>query len=195
MPRHTANKKANSRSHNRLEDVVDAGARLFATKGYKATTMRDIAAETGMQPGSLYYHFASKQDLLIEIYRIAVKETTSKIDEVLEGQDDPWKRFELAVVTHIESILDQGNSAKVMLGVTPDSAPEIKKELTKLRDGYERMFAQLIRELPLPSKIDKTLYRLMVIGAINSTQLWYKKGKYSPTEIGQYYFSMFKSIQ
>ena len=51
------------RSHNRLQAVLDAGAKLFATKGYKATTMRDIASEAGMLPGSLYYHFESKQDL------------------------------------------------------------------------------------------------------------------------------------
>ena len=56
------------RSHNRLQAVLDAGAKLFATKGYKATTMRDIASEAGMLPGSLYYHFESKQDLLLEIY-------------------------------------------------------------------------------------------------------------------------------
>ena len=54
-----------ARSDNRLPAVLDAAARLFAERGYAAASMRDIAEASGMLPGSLYYHFAAKEDLLV----------------------------------------------------------------------------------------------------------------------------------
>lgn len=173
------------RSHNRLQAVLDAGARLFATRGYKATTMRDIASETGMLPGSLYYHFASKQDLLLEIYKQAVSDIQQRLDAARENHTDPWERFEAGVIAHVDAILGENNYAKVMVGVVPEDAPDISKELTALRDDYEKSFVELIDALPLDRKIDRKMLRLLVLGASNATQLWYRPGGASPTEIGR----------
>ena len=60
------------RSDNRVSTLLDAAARLFAEKGYVATSMRDIAQDCGMLPGSLYYHFAAKEDLLVAVYERGV---------------------------------------------------------------------------------------------------------------------------
>ena len=127
------------RSHNRLQAVLDAGAKLFATKGYKATTKRDIAAEAGMLPGSLYYHFASKQDLLLEIYRRAVSDIQARVDTAVEAESTPWDRLEAGVTSHIETILDKSNYAKVMIGVVPDDASGIEAELTVMNGPSARL--------------------------------------------------------
>jgi AcrR family transcriptional regulator len=55
----------------RWEEVVEAAAKVFAEKGYRAATLRDIAAELGMLKGSLYYYIESKEDLLYEILKRA----------------------------------------------------------------------------------------------------------------------------
>ncbi|TMJ43828.1 MAG: helix-turn-helix transcriptional regulator, partial [Alphaproteobacteria bacterium] len=47
-----------------LDDIVSAAAKVFRTKGYHAATVRDIAEEVGILKGSLYHHFASKEELL-----------------------------------------------------------------------------------------------------------------------------------
>ena len=47
-----------------LDDIVSAAAKVFRTKGYHAATVRDIAQEVGILKGSLYHHFASKEELL-----------------------------------------------------------------------------------------------------------------------------------
>lgn len=181
-----------ARSHNRLQAVLDAGAKLFATKGYKATTMRDIATDVGMQPGSLYYHFASKQDLLLAVYELAVTDIMQQLDEATEHESDAWLRFEAAVVRHIETILDKNNYAKIMTGVVPDDAPDIKKQLTTLRDAYENKFKALIEALPLTPARDKKLLRLMLLGAINSTQLWYRPGANTPEAIGREFVALLR---
>ena len=52
--------------------VLDCAARLFRQRGYGATSLRDIAAESGMKAGSLYYHFASKDEIVIDVLNIGV---------------------------------------------------------------------------------------------------------------------------
>jgi len=49
--------------------IVEAALRLFAAKGYEQTTMRDIAKETGCALGLAYRYFASKEELVLELYR------------------------------------------------------------------------------------------------------------------------------
>lgn len=172
------------RSHNRLEAVLDAAAMLFATRGYKSTTMRDIATEAGMQPGSLYYHFASKQELLQAIYEIAVAQAQARLDEAIASREEPRARFEAAVICHTETMLDRDNYARVMTGVLPIDAPEIQEKLTELRDSYEATFRRLIDEIRLPPSVDQNMLRLFILGAINSSRAWYRAGGQSPRQIG-----------
>ena len=49
--------------------IIDTALQLFAAKGYDQTTMRDIAAEAGCSLGLTYRYFASKEDLVLELYR------------------------------------------------------------------------------------------------------------------------------
>jgi AcrR family transcriptional regulator len=56
------------------ERVVGTALRLFRTDGYQATTMRRIAAEAGVSLGNAYYYFASKDDLVHELYRVIQRE-------------------------------------------------------------------------------------------------------------------------
>ena len=189
----STNSKA-QRSHNRLQLVRDAAATLFATRGYKATTMRDIASQAGMQPGSLYYHYASKQDLLLDIYQLAVEQALERLNGAVDVSSDPVERFELAVICHTETMLNQDNYARIMTGVLPADSPEIGAELANLRAAYEDVFRALIDALPLPSEIDRRMLRLFVLGAINSTRVWYKEGGMSEAEIGDHFMRILRRV-
>src|ERR1700741_1583812 len=61
---------------DRRIELVQAAARVFATKGVGNTTMRDIADETGILAGSLYHHFQSKDALLEEVLRPVLDDLT-----------------------------------------------------------------------------------------------------------------------
>ena len=62
-----------ARSNNRRELILDVSAQQFVEKGFASTSTRDIAKATGMLPGSLYYHFASKDDLLVAVFEEGVQ--------------------------------------------------------------------------------------------------------------------------
>jgi AcrR family transcriptional regulator len=54
---------------SRVDEVVQAGIRVFARKGLAGATMAEVAEECGMGPGALYYHFATKEQLFAECVR------------------------------------------------------------------------------------------------------------------------------
>jgi AcrR family transcriptional regulator len=68
VPR-SASRKSVHRKPNMREAILAAAEELFATKGFNAVSVRDIAQAAGANPGSVTYHFTTKDGLLLEIYR------------------------------------------------------------------------------------------------------------------------------
>ena len=168
------------RSDNRLPLILDAAARFFAAKGFGYTSMRDIAGMAGMLPGSLYYHFASKEDLLVAVYAEGVRRIKEAVAPALARGGDPWARLENVCAAHLEALLEDSDYGQVVIRVRPDDAPEVASQLIALRDEYEETFAQAIQGLPLPPRTDRRVLKLMLLGALNWSQTWYRSGRDSP---------------
>ena len=62
-----AGEMAEETPSQRVRDILDTGARLFAEKGYDATSMRDISNAAGVSKALLYHHFSSKDDIYARI--------------------------------------------------------------------------------------------------------------------------------
>ena len=69
-----------------LEAIRKAGLRLIFEHGYAAMSLRDLAAEVGIQVGSLYNHISTKQELLFELVQDHVNELLRQLDRALEGK-------------------------------------------------------------------------------------------------------------
>ena len=183
--RDNAGRAANSRQNNRRQEVLDAAAACFAGRGYRATTMREIAAQAGMLAGSIYYHFPSKGELLAAVYEEGVRRIEAAIDRAVAGLEDPWDRLEAACVAHLEAILDESDYARVIIRVLPEDAAEGRAALVALRDRYEGRFRALFETVPLARGTDRGALRLLLIGAMNWSQVWYRPGGRTPAAIGR----------
>jgi hypothetical protein len=73
----------------------------------------------------------------------------------------------------------------VVVRVRPDDVPDVAPRLTELRDGYERLFAKAMDALPLARKADRRALRLMLLGALNWSQTWYRPGRDSPAALAK----------
>ncbi|MBK0398266.1 TetR/AcrR family transcriptional regulator [Limibaculum sp. M0105] len=184
--------KTATRSNNRIETLLDSAAELFSTRGYQATTMRDIAESCGMRPGSIYYHYPNKEALLVAVYEEGVKRLTARVLDALADENDPWVRLERMLTTHIGMIIEPTAYASVIIRILPDAVPSAEADLVELRDRYEAILKSLVAALPLPGDVDRRLLRLFLIGAVNHVQVWYQPGGTGPAEIAQELVRLFR---
>ncbi len=188
-----APRRGTGRADNRLPQVLDAAARLFRERGYAVTSMRDIGAAAGMLAGSLYYHFASKDDLLVAVYAEGVRRIGAAVEAALAASVDPWDRLERACAAHLTALLDDSDYGQVVIRVRPDDAPDAAARLIALRDGYERLFARALDDLPLRHRGDRRALRLLLLGALNWSQTWYRPGRDSPATLARQFVRLLRS--
>ncbi|HSD44260.1 MAG TPA: TetR/AcrR family transcriptional regulator [Burkholderiales bacterium] len=185
------------RADNRLPLILDEAARLFAVQGFHGTSVRDIVRAIDMLPGSLYYHFATKEALLAAVYAEGVRRISEAVSAAIAGKREPWERLEAACVAHLEGLLLSENSAgdyaQVVIRVRPADAPTVAGELVRRRDEYERLFVDLVQALPLARGVDRRSVRLMLLGALNWSQTWYHPGRDSPRTIARRFVALLRS--
>lgn len=155
--------------------ILGVAAEWFGTHGYAATSIRDLAREVGVTVGAIYVHFPSKDRLLVAVYEEGVRRIGEAVDAVPD-MAEPWKRLEAAAQAHLEALLDNAGFARVIVRVIPTDVPEAARDLRRLRNGYEARFRGLIEALDLAPGFDRTLLRLQLLGALNATQAWYRRG-------------------
>jgi len=171
-------KAALSDRSNRRDDVLEAAAALFASKGYAATSIRDIAQQVGILSGSLYYHFASKEELLLEAHARGVAQVTEAVESALAGAGaSPWERMTAACRAHLDVLLGPSPFSQVITPQFPSHFDgDVRATLLQQREGYEDIFRELVSALPLPAPVSPRLFRLSLLGALNWTPTWYQPG-------------------
>ncbi|HDH03013.1 MAG TPA: TetR/AcrR family transcriptional regulator [Actinobacteria bacterium] len=160
-------------SANRREQLLEAAAACFYREGFEAASMRTIAEEAGMRTASIYYHFDSKDALLVAVHETALARIRKATSAAVEGVAGPWQRLESACTAHLEMLLTGGTFFKAVMRQVP-SKVEGRDMIFKLRDEYETIFTDLIAVLELPSATDRDTLRLMLLGAMNWTFTWWR---------------------
>jgi TetR/AcrR family transcriptional regulator, cholesterol catabolism regulator len=174
------------RQDNRRIQLLDAAAKLFCQRGFHATSMRDIAKAVDMLSGSIYYHFNSKQEMLLAVYAEGARRIGELVDAAVARETDPWRRLEAASAAHLNAMnITHRDYAQVMIRTLPQEADGIGAQLRVIRRDYETRFRRLLDELPLPSDVDRHYLRLMLIGALNWSHVWYKAGGDRPEVVAK----------
>jgi AcrR family transcriptional regulator len=184
-----------SKGRNRRQQILEAAARHFSDRGFHATSMRDIAADVGFLVGSIYYHFDSKDALFVAVHGAAVEMMTNAVQAALVGIAAPWDRLEAAAAAHCEALNGDDAFVGVIAPIFPVTVGELRNALAAQRDAYETMFMALVDDLDLERGIDRNIFRLHVLSALNGTKFWYRPGGKTPSEIGAQLVRMLRSAQ
>jgi AcrR family transcriptional regulator len=155
--------------------ILGAAAEWFGTHGYAATSIRDIARDVGVTVGAIYVHFPAKDRLLVAVYEEGVRRIGEAVDAV-PATLAPWERLERMAAAHLDALLDNAGFARVIVRVIPSDVPEAARDLARLRDAYEQYFRDIVERLEVASGVDRALLRLQLLGALNATQAWFKRG-------------------
>lgn len=192
--RRTSPKKQPSVPDNRRRALLNAAARSFGKRGFEGTSMRDIAAEVGMLSGSVYYHFTSKEALLLAVHQEGVQRIKEEVERaVAKSPPHPWDRLESACVAHLVALLGGDEYAQVVMPQFTGALPAgLTRQLIEQRDSYEAVFVALVDAVSLPRGVSAHYLRLTLLGSLNWTLTWYHKGGDSPSVIAHKMMRLFR---
>ena len=173
--------------------IISEAESLFNRQGFDGASMRDIAAAAEMQPASVYYHFESKEELLWAVWEKGGIELVDRVKNAIADKTDPWQRMETACIAHTTGLLDWRRANQALFVMPPWHYPEsIKTRVIALRDEYEKIFTDLIDDLPLRKGVDRRYLRLTVIGALSWSLFWFKKERDTPSTIAKQILSLLR---
>lgn len=173
--------------------IQDAALRLFARHGFAAVSMRQIAADVGVQAGALYNYTSDKQSLLFDLMRRHMEELlaaraarTLPQDPILQLED--FTRF------HIAFHLDRPDAVFVSYMELRNLTPENFQAIEGLRRQYEDELEGILRDgvaqgcFAVP---DPKIATLAVIAMLTGVNTWYRSGgRLSRIEVETIYWDM-----
>ncbi|MEH3130561.1 MAG: TetR/AcrR family transcriptional regulator [Mycolicibacterium neoaurum] len=89
---------------SRRDELLQLAATMFAERGLKATTVRDIADSAGILSGSLYHHFKSKEQMVEEVLRDFLDWLFERYQQVLSTESTPLDRLKGLFMASFEAI-------------------------------------------------------------------------------------------
>ena len=175
--------------------ILESAAQVIRQKGFHAASMADIAEAVQLQKASLYHHFSSKQDILLELLDRALNIVTGQMDLVLAKKMPPDEKLRLAMRTYLHTLSEQGDLVSVLLLEHRSLNAEYQLKHIALRDKFEKMWRDLIQE-----GVDAGIYSIEnipltvrgLMGVMNWTITWYDpSGSLSIDEISDRFADLF----
>ena len=161
--------------------ILDAAARLFRDGGYASTSLRDIADAAGMKAGSVYYHFASKDEIVAEVIELGVRAVAAEVDaELAKAAVLPTARLRAAMRGHLRSILELHAYTSANIRIYSELPDALRRRADAVRTSYDDVWRGLIADCAaageLRAGVDTSALRLLLIGAMNGALEWYRPG-------------------
>lgn len=157
--------------------ILDAAAVHIARHGVAGASLRSIAAAAGLQTGSVYFHFDSKEQLFEAVLEQGLRRTLEHLDAGLSAlpcQASPVGRLRAAVHAHAVAVAELRAYTVVVLA--PDvSSADAPDGFRSLRRDYLDRWTGLVAEAQaggaLPARLDPRLTRDLLFGAVNAVGL------------------------
>jgi AcrR family transcriptional regulator len=169
--------------------VLRAAAHLFRSKGYERTTVRDLAAVVGIQSGSLFHHFKTKEDILLAVMEEAIHHNMAHMEAAVINGKTPREQLRGLIRAELESINGEtGDAMTVLVYEWSTLTPENQKHLLVLRTRYEGLWNGVLNEAHKQGLLthDPIVWRRLLFGAIGWTRMWYRPdGKVSLDELAE----------
>jgi AcrR family transcriptional regulator len=180
----------------RRDELLQIAAELFATKGFKNTTVRDIADAAGILSGSLYHHFDSKESMVDEILSSFQEELFGKYAEILAGSADPRTKLEEAVRVSFEAIDHHRDEVAIFqndadyLG-TFDRFGYLADRNQESRDVWLTLLGEGVRSGALRRDLDVELVYRFIRDTVWVAVRWYQPGgKLSHHDVADQYLTI-----
>ncbi len=159
--------------------ILDEAAHLFLTNGYAETTLRKIAPAVGMKAGSIYHHYASKDEILEAILVRGIEVMVASFHEAKDATEGAPTDARIAahIRAHLGSLFEHGPYTAAHVTTWHTAPVEIRQRIVPVRDGYEALWTDMLHEMAdageVAARDSVAMTRLILFGSMNSSIEWF----------------------
>src|SRR5438477_7422819 len=146
IPRNPMARTIGSYGPKTMEANRKAGLRLIFEHGYEAMSLRQLAAEVGIQAGSLYNHISTKQELLFDLIQDHINELLRELDRAMEGKQEPDDKLRAFVAFHVTYHMTRKREVFIANSELRSLEPKNYETIVALRGAYEQRLATILTE-------------------------------------------------
>lgn len=181
---------------SRREELLAIAARLFAERGFKNTTVRDIAEAAGILSGSLYHHFDSKESMVDELLDTFQTALWEQYDAITDSDLSPRARLEAVVRAsfdaidhhHSEVAIFQNDAAYLM---TFERFAYLHERNVRFRELWTGLLEAGVRSGELRADLDVELVYRFLRDTVWVAVRWYRPGgELSPSDVADQYLKI-----
>jgi TetR/AcrR family transcriptional regulator, cholesterol catabolism regulator len=163
---------------SKQSEIVNKARHLFWKKGYRETTIKDIADACNCLPGNIYNYFSNKEELLYRIIRQEVELLDASARSIIDNTAlNPLEQLQAIVRSQVKITLGQVKTPDFLFETEiRHLSPARQKAIIKYRNKYENYIEEIIRrgvKLHIFSLADIKLASFNIIAMIVRTRLWY----------------------
>ncbi|WP_193046574.1 TetR family transcriptional regulator KstR2 [Mycolicibacterium baixiangningiae] len=180
----------------RRDELLDLAATMFAERGLRATTVRDIADSAGILSGSLYHHFSSKEEMVDEVLRGFLDWLFERYHQIVETEPNPLERlkglfmasFEAIASRHAQVVIYQDEAKRLSSQPRFSYVEERNREQRKM---WIEVLKQGIAEGYFRPDIDVDLIYRFIRDTTWVSVRWYQPGgPLTAEEVGRQYLAI-----
>lgn len=181
---------------SRRDELLELAATMFAERGLKATTVRDIADSAGILSGSLYHHFSSKEEMVDELLRGFLDWLFTRYQEIVATEPNPVERlkglflasFEAIESRHAQVVIYQDEAKRLSSQPRFSYVEERNREQRKM---WLDILNQGIEEGYFRPDLDVDLVYRFIRDTTWVSVRWYQPGgPLTAAEVGQQYLAI-----
>lgn len=162
-----------------MEAIRKAGLRLIFEHGYEAMSLRQLAAEVGIQPGSLYNHINTKQELLSDLIQDHINDLLRELEEALRDKQTPVERLRAFVAFHVSYHMTRKREVFIANSELRSLEPRNYEAVVALRGAYERRLADILSDGMSDGVfdvVDVQVATFAIIALLTGLCSWYRPG-------------------
>lgn len=175
----TAVRSTAKRKSGRREEILQIARTLFAEKGFEAASIREIGDAAGILSGSLYYHFATKEDMLDELVRPFVLPLLKRYEAIAHSDADAPERLRQMIDFGLQNLMKDADLLKI---VTNDRKFFVKSpRFSYVEDAWQDIFKiwygvlqDGVRQGQFRADLNLHIALRMIIELLNGTVDWFR---------------------
>jgi AcrR family transcriptional regulator len=169
----------------RLDHLLQTAARVFARAGYHSTSMRDLAAASGMSLAGMYYYVRGKEELLALVQERCFDQVMDGALAALATVRDPAERLQTFVRHHVLFFTAHMAEMKVLSHEADSLTGPAAQALRSRKKAYSALLADLVGDLlPGTPATERAVSAYAIFGMMNWIYTWYRPGgELAPTDL------------